>query len=80
VKIPAEVKQCTAHRKACPYRERYEKMETALQIIYIWAKVAVASNMDCVSMKDMEDIRNKAHEALHLLDKVRNIDKFNVSK
>jgi len=69
MKIPAKVKQCTTHHKACPCREwRYEQMETALQVIHTWASVAVDSSMDYVAVKEIKDIKKKAHKALHCLD------------
>jgi len=67
------------HHKACPYRERYDKMETALQIIFIWSKAALetAGHVVGPGRLELKAIRDKAHEALHYLDEAekRKIEK-----
>ncbi|MCK4828813.1 hypothetical protein KA005_74500 [bacterium] len=68
MKIPIKVKNCTIHNRGCICREfKYEQMESALKIICIWSKHAVAFGHEHILRQELEYIEKKALKALNCL-------------
>ena len=60
-KIPARVRNCTTHHKACACREwQYEQMERALKVIYTWTLCPIESTKDC----DIRKVHNLCEKTL----------------
>jgi len=72
-KTPTRVKRCITHHHACDCREwKYEQMESALKIIYFWARTELDTNKDLSqeTIMNLCNIADTAHIAVHCLDEV----------